>query len=153
MFGDTANKLILDAKRSSNLSAIPIYQSDLVKSIVRETNDLNKDAEYLVEEQEQLQDSMFNINPQVNDKYNDGALIKNQSLYQPRHGSTFNNSIELNTQASTLGLKFLGNQTTFGSQINYNTQNKNMNSKYSSQTIQKAQSKFEKNFDIKFNCN
>ena len=96
---------------------------------------------------------MFNINPQVNGKYNDGALIKNQSLYQPRHGSTFNNSIELNTQASTLGLKFLGNQTTFGSQINYNTQNKNMNSKYSSQTIQKAQSKFEKNFDIKFNCN
>lgn len=111
---------------------------------------INNNAE---EEQEQLQDSMFNIDPQVNDKYNDGALIKNQSLYQPRHGSTFNNSIELNTQASTLGLKFLGNQTTFGSHVNYNTQNKNMNSKYSSQTIQKAQSKFEKNFDIQFNCN
>lgn len=66
MFGDTANKLILDAKRSSNLSAIPIYQSDLVKSIVRETNDLNKDAEYLVEEQEQLQETQDQENSKIN---------------------------------------------------------------------------------------
>ena len=96
------------------------------------------------------EDSMFNINPQFNDKNKDSSLIKNQSLYQPRHdegGSKSNNPIELNNQVSTLGLKFLGNQTVLG------VQNKNMNSKYSLQTIQKAQSKFEKNFDIQFNCN
>lgn len=51
MYGNLANKLILDAKRSSNLSEIPIYQTDLVKSIIKEINDLNKDAEYLGEEQ------------------------------------------------------------------------------------------------------
>lgn len=51
MYGNLANKLILDAKRSSNLSETPLYQTDLVKSIIKETTDLNKDAEYLGEEQ------------------------------------------------------------------------------------------------------
>ncbi|KAK6458447.1 DNA replication complex GINS protein PSF1 [Scheffersomyces xylosifermentans] len=53
MYGDVANKLILDAKRTSNLSEIPLYQSDLVKDILKEISDLNNDVEYL-EEQEQL---------------------------------------------------------------------------------------------------
>lgn len=47
MYGDQANKLVADAKRFSNLPSIPIYQADLVKDIVKEINDLNRDAEYL----------------------------------------------------------------------------------------------------------
>ncbi|KAG7664991.1 PSF1 [[Candida] subhashii] len=49
MYGDTANKLILDAKRSANLSEIPLYQSNLINLIIKETNELNKDAQYLAE--------------------------------------------------------------------------------------------------------
>lgn len=51
MYGDLANKLILDAKRSTNLSELPLYQADLVKDIIKEAVDLNKDAEFLSEEQ------------------------------------------------------------------------------------------------------
>ena len=47
MYGDLANKLVADAKRFSNLPSVPIYQADLVKDIVKEINDLNRDAEYL----------------------------------------------------------------------------------------------------------
>ncbi|RLV92504.1 DNA replication complex GINS protein PSF1 [Spathaspora sp. JA1] len=54
MYGDIANKLILEAKRSVNLSEIPLYQTELVKDIIKEINDLNKDAEYLTEEQQIL---------------------------------------------------------------------------------------------------
>lgn len=50
MYGDLANKLIIDAKRTSNLTEIPLYQHDLVKDIVQELSDLNKDVEYLDEE-------------------------------------------------------------------------------------------------------
>lgn len=52
MYGNIANKLILDAKRSSNLSDIPLYQHELVRDIVKETSDLNKDVEYLTEQQQ-----------------------------------------------------------------------------------------------------
>lgn len=51
MYGETAKKLILDAKRSSNLPEIPLYQSELVKEVLREINDLNKDVEYLNNEE------------------------------------------------------------------------------------------------------
>lgn len=47
MYGDLGNKLILDAKRSTSLSEVPIFQGDLIRSIVREISDLNADAEYL----------------------------------------------------------------------------------------------------------
>lgn len=57
MYGDLANKLILDAKRSANLSDVPLYQTDLVKDIIQEINDLNTDAEYLAEQQ-RIQDEL-----------------------------------------------------------------------------------------------
>lgn len=50
MYGDIANKLILDAKRSSNLSELPLYQQDLVRDIVQEIGDLNRDIEFLQEQ-------------------------------------------------------------------------------------------------------
>lgn len=52
MYGDLGNKLVLDAKRTSNLSEVPIYQAELVKDIVKEINDLNQDVEYLTEQQQ-----------------------------------------------------------------------------------------------------
>lgn len=51
MYGDLANKLMLEAKRSSNLTEVPIYQHELVKGIVQEMSDLNRDVEYLDEQQ------------------------------------------------------------------------------------------------------
>lgn len=51
MYGDLANKLMLEAKRSSNLTEIPLYQNELVKGIVQEMSDLNRDVEYLDEQQ------------------------------------------------------------------------------------------------------
>lgn len=59
MYGDLSNKLIIDAKRTSNLSELPLYQSDLVKDIVKEVNELYKDVQYL-EEQSEL-DAMENV--------------------------------------------------------------------------------------------
>lgn len=56
MYGDIANKLILDAKRTAGLSEIPLYQTDFVKDIVKEIMELNKDAEYLGEEQRMEQE-------------------------------------------------------------------------------------------------
>lgn len=58
MYGNIANKLILDAKRSSNLADIPLYQHELVRDIVKETLDLNKDVEYLTEQQ-QLDEELY----------------------------------------------------------------------------------------------
>ncbi|EGV60687.1 DNA replication protein psf1 [Yamadazyma tenuis] len=51
MFGDQANKLVLDAHRTSNLPEITLYQSDLVDDIVKETNDLGRDVDYITEQQ------------------------------------------------------------------------------------------------------
>ncbi|CAI5760149.1 unnamed protein product [Candida verbasci] len=62
MYGDTANKLILDAKRTSNLSNISLYQADLIKEIVKEINDLNKDVEFLQEQEELNQDEDNKVN-------------------------------------------------------------------------------------------
>lgn len=55
MYGDAANKLMLEAKRSSNLNEVPLYQHDLIKDIVQEMSDLNRDVEYL-DEQQKIQD-------------------------------------------------------------------------------------------------
>lgn len=51
MYGDQAHKLILDAKRTSNLSEVPLYQLELVKDIVLEISDLKKDVDYLSEQE------------------------------------------------------------------------------------------------------
>lgn len=47
MYGDLANKLVLEAKRSSHLSDLPLYQHEIIHDIVREITDLNRDVEYL----------------------------------------------------------------------------------------------------------
>lgn len=51
MYGDLANKLALEAKRTTHLKEIPLYQHGLVKDILQEITDLNKDVEYLNEQQ------------------------------------------------------------------------------------------------------
>lgn len=56
MYGNLANKLILEAKRAVNLSDVPLYQTELVRDIIKETSDLNKDVEYLTEQQQILQE-------------------------------------------------------------------------------------------------
>lgn len=58
MYGDLANKLILEAKRtqqlsqvSSNYNQLPGYQDQLVTSILKEIGSLKKNADYLREQQ------------------------------------------------------------------------------------------------------
>lgn len=75
--------------------------------------------------------SVFNVNKKL-----DTELVKNQSLYQVRK----EDPTALSKQ-STVGLKFLKSRSRDG----------NVSSKYSPETVSKAQAKFEKNFDIKFN--
>lgn len=79
MYGDIANKLILDAKRSSNLSSIPIYQSELIRDIVKETNDLNKDADYLTEVHDEITNHLDTLTEQYND-----SLEKLQDINKQR---------------------------------------------------------------------
>ncbi|KAI3404774.2 PSF1 [Candida oxycetoniae] len=64
MYGDLANKLVLDAKRFANLPSIPMYQADLIRDIVKETNDLNKDSEYLQIAMENLQNDVNKFDEQ-----------------------------------------------------------------------------------------
>ncbi|ANB13756.1 Psf1p [Sugiyamaella lignohabitans] len=45
MYGDIANKLIQDAKLTQMLETLPLYQEELVRSIVREVRDLHRDTE------------------------------------------------------------------------------------------------------------
>lgn len=51
MYGDLANKLMVETKRSYNLGELPLYLHDLVKDIVQEVSDLNKDVTILNEQQ------------------------------------------------------------------------------------------------------
>lgn len=74
MYGDTAKKLVLDAKRSLNLNDIPLYQSDLVKDVVREIDDLNTDAEFLTEQQ-RLQEESTNPVSEEEQKVNQCQLF------------------------------------------------------------------------------
>ncbi|RCK65289.1 DNA replication complex GINS protein PSF1 [Candida viswanathii] len=80
MYGDTANKLILDAKRSSNLSSIPIYQSDLIRDIVKETNDLNKDVDYLTGVHDEITDQLNVLTEQYNESIEKLQDINRQRL-------------------------------------------------------------------------
>lgn len=54
MFGESANKLILDSRRTNNLPEVSLYQTELIGDILREINDLDKDMEYLQQETEAL---------------------------------------------------------------------------------------------------
>ena len=51
MYGDLANKLVLEAKRSQNLSELPLYQNDTIKQILKEVNDLDQDVQFLTQQQ------------------------------------------------------------------------------------------------------
>ena len=44
MYGETANKLVQNAKRTQALPHLPPYASELVRSVVREVRDLDKDV-------------------------------------------------------------------------------------------------------------
>lgn len=61
MYGDLGNKLILDAKRTLKLSEVPLYQTELVRGILKEISDLHKDAVYLADNQ-RLQEESGTIN-------------------------------------------------------------------------------------------
>jgi GINS complex subunit 1 len=51
MYGDLATKLVLEAKRTVNLSELPMYQTDTIKEILKEIHDLDQDAQYLSQQQ------------------------------------------------------------------------------------------------------
>ncbi|QPG74981.1 hypothetical protein FOA43_002321 [Brettanomyces nanus] len=70
MYGDQANKLISEAKRALNLDKIPLYERDLIRSIVRETRDLQREADILTQEAQQNSASQTgdNIIPSNTDK-------------------------------------------------------------------------------------
>ncbi|KAI5819701.1 hypothetical protein BZA77DRAFT_141484 [Pyronema omphalodes] len=48
MYGDLAQKLVQNAKRTQSLPTLPGYQSDLVRSITREVRDLDRDVSELL---------------------------------------------------------------------------------------------------------
>ncbi|KAI0022230.1 DNA replication complex GINS protein PSF1 [Xylariomycetidae sp. FL0641] len=49
MYGDLANKLVVQAKRTQNLSQLPPYQTEIVRAVTREVRDLDKDVSDLLE--------------------------------------------------------------------------------------------------------
>ncbi|ODV88125.1 hypothetical protein CANARDRAFT_26280 [[Candida] arabinofermentans NRRL YB-2248] len=72
MYGDLAHKLVLDAKRTQTLDKLPLYQDTLVRSIVRETRDLQKEADYLTLRQQTQQSQ---VGSQDDDKVKQGQLF------------------------------------------------------------------------------
>ncbi|KAK0624685.1 hypothetical protein B0T17DRAFT_590551 [Bombardia bombarda] len=49
MYGDLGNKLVQHAKRTQNLTHLPPYQAELVRSVAREVRDLDKDVASMLE--------------------------------------------------------------------------------------------------------
>ncbi|KAK1754982.1 hypothetical protein QBC47DRAFT_423174 [Echria macrotheca] len=49
MYGDLGNKLVQHAKRTQNLTHLPSYQTELVRSVTREVRDLDRDVASLLE--------------------------------------------------------------------------------------------------------
>lgn len=49
MYGDVGNKLVQHAKRTQNLTHVPPYQAELVRTAAREVRDLNRDVTSLLE--------------------------------------------------------------------------------------------------------
>lgn len=70
MYGDQANKLIVDAKRAQNLDKIPLYQQNTVRSVVNETRDLQREADILTQEaqRDSLSGSQNSFLPSGTDK-------------------------------------------------------------------------------------
>ncbi|CAI4037902.1 hypothetical protein SMKI_04G2380 [Saccharomyces mikatae IFO 1815] len=59
MYGDLANKLVLEAKRTKKLYArnsqdvnLPMYHEDIIRNILKEISNLRKNTEYLKEQQQ-----------------------------------------------------------------------------------------------------
>lgn len=59
MYGDLANKLVLEAKRTKQLNsrnnqryALPMYHEELVQGILREVTQLKRNSEYLKDQQQ-----------------------------------------------------------------------------------------------------
>ncbi|CAI4057856.1 hypothetical protein SKDZ_04G2410 [Saccharomyces kudriavzevii ZP591] len=59
MYGDLANKLVLEAKRTKQLYTrnnqdvnLPMYHEDIVRNILKEISNLRKNTEYLKEQQQ-----------------------------------------------------------------------------------------------------
>lgn len=66
MYGDLATKLVLEAKRTTHLSELPLYQTDTVKDILKEINDLDQDAQYLTEQQQTQEDTLTEEEYKIN---------------------------------------------------------------------------------------
>ncbi|CCD22750.1 DNA replication protein PSF1 NDAI_0A05950 [Naumovozyma dairenensis CBS 421] len=68
MYGDLANKLILEAKRTQQLNhkqkhaQLPMYHEDLIRNIIKEVTQLKKNTDFLKDQQEQLQNQEGNDN-------------------------------------------------------------------------------------------
>ncbi|ODV96311.1 hypothetical protein PACTADRAFT_49671, partial [Pachysolen tannophilus NRRL Y-2460] len=54
MYGDIANKLVQEAKRTKSLDTLPLFKDDYVKDIIRETVDLQQEAEILAAQQDDI---------------------------------------------------------------------------------------------------
>ncbi|CAI4055013.1 hypothetical protein N7582_000224 [Saccharomyces uvarum] len=59
MYGDLANKLVLEAKRTKQLytrnnhnAKLPMYHEDIIRNILKEISNLRKNTEYLKEQQQ-----------------------------------------------------------------------------------------------------
>ncbi len=70
MYGEQANKLIVDAKRAQNLDKIPLYQQNTVRSVVNETRDLQREVDILTQEaqRDSLSGSQNSFLPSGTDK-------------------------------------------------------------------------------------
>ncbi|KAK3336722.1 hypothetical protein B0T19DRAFT_48288 [Cercophora scortea] len=49
MYGDLGNKLVQHAKRTQNLTHLPPYQTELVRTVAREVRDLERDVTSMLE--------------------------------------------------------------------------------------------------------
>ncbi|EXJ71703.1 GINS complex subunit 1 [Cladophialophora psammophila CBS 110553] len=70
MHGELANKLVQHAKRTLTLPALPPYQTELVRSVVREVRDLDRDVSRILE-------------PFTTTAYDDEGNPSSQSTFNP----------------------------------------------------------------------
>lgn len=78
MYGDLAHKLILAAKRAENLDRIPMFENDLVQSIMNESNELQRQVEGINE------DSLLNHQKDVLDS----SMLLSSTQNTPRRPIT-----------------------------------------------------------------
>lgn len=61
MFGESGNKLILEAKRGQDLDDLPLFQEDLIRDVVRECSRLQQHIDRMDLENENTQDVNKNV--------------------------------------------------------------------------------------------